>query len=152
MDYKKSILKRVGFYEITQCLSKPKRFTEILRESGLNPTTTNRRLYNMMDDGLIEKFIDSTDRKPKYRLTSKGKKYREIIEVTAILEKASKKVEEGGKISPGEKLLFVALTKDKKEIHSAFSEAIEEKISIKPISEKEIEDIFSLALEKISSI
>jgi len=150
MVCKKNILNRVGFYEVVHCLSRPKRFTDIRKETGLNPVTLNKLLIYMMDDGLVEKIIDQADRKVKYSITSKGKKYKELAEIAALLKKASEKISEKKKLNPTHKLLLTALTKNKEEINSAFCKAIKIRLDLS-ISKEEARNIFSLTLEKISS-
>jgi len=106
MKYKKSILERKGFYKITQCLTGLKRLNEIIAESGVNSATARKLLYEMMDEVLVEKIIDPIDRKPKYRLTTKGKEYKDkgkeykkIIKAITVLEKSLKELEKGEKIN-----------------------------------------------------
>lgn len=71
----RNIFKFAGAEELILSLEKPKRFIDILHETKLTSSTLDRRINDMLGNGLIERKYDPTDRSEKYQLTPEGRKH-----------------------------------------------------------------------------
>lgn len=73
-------IRKSGAEEIITSLNEPKRFSDIMRELGLAPSTLSRRLKEFLDKELVEIIYDSKERAEKYKLTSKGETYFKVMQ------------------------------------------------------------------------
>ncbi|MBN1861621.1 MAG: transcriptional regulator [Candidatus Thermoplasmatota archaeon] len=72
-EYKREPFEYEGSDKVILSLNEPKTFTEIKKQTNLNPTTLNERLDHLFQTKYIRKIIDLSDRKPKYELTDSGR-------------------------------------------------------------------------------
>ena len=72
-EYKWDPFEYEGSAKVIVSLSEPLTFTQIKKQTNLNPTTLNDRLDHLISKGFIDKVIDQSDRKPKYELTDVGR-------------------------------------------------------------------------------
>jgi DNA-binding HxlR family transcriptional regulator len=72
-------LRKAGAIKVFSSLGQPKRFMEILLETGISGSTLTRRLDEFVKKGLVTTEYDPKEKIVTYKLTEKGQKYFEIL-------------------------------------------------------------------------